>query len=452
MRREGSLIAAAYFAAGALFVIISYRATACAPALQLASPAFLFAIVYAILCFAIPALTIATSQYKYVGTYDPTVLVASLVYFMTFGLVAIAVFVLMGGNRLAALGPELRSAHWRYYSRSEMLLAAVILLLPALLALIYWLQLIMQHGLALFWIDRIRLMRGKGYLMMPLAWPFVFMLLYYGNAAFQRTLSVGQKVTVIALALTVIVTAMVSGSRTTAIAPILVLAVGAMLLRQRGLAPRAVLALTAIMVIGVLLGTVRSAVMAQSMTHLEQNLFANVVGDLNRDLGEAETVWWVNHRRAVHEFAHGSTIAAVAVGAVPRSSWPNKPLGGGPVLRNSVHPGSYNLYGTRPLSSYTPGLAGEAFMNFGWFGVIFVSVPYGVLLWAIAYIGGRMRSGAGFALWGAVLFCALFFLKTEVFGVSARLFSMTAPLLLFWATKYVLVIRLGRQGTQSTPY
>jgi hypothetical protein len=440
------MIAAAYFAAGTLFLLVSAWATGSGRALRWGNPAFVFAVVYAGLCFAIPGMTIATSQYKYVPQYDASVLVSSLVYFLAFGLTALTVCVLAGGNRLTAEGPAFRKRRWRYLSKGELALAAVVLVGPALFALLYWLQLIMQHGLAAFWFDRIRLMRGKGYLLMPLAWPFVFLLLYYADAAFERRLTVLRRLAVGVLVLFVILAAMISGSRTTAIAPVLVLAVGAMLLKQRGLTIRAVIAITALMSVGVLLGTVRTAVMAQSMDYLEDALLANFVGDLNRDLGEAETVWWVNHRLPVHDFSHGATFAAVGVGAIPRSFWRNKPLGGGPTLRNSVHPGSYDLYGARALSSYTPGLAGEAFLNFGWYGIVFVAIPYGILLWCIAFVGHRMKDGPGFALWGAILFCALFYLKTEAFGVSARLFSMVLPLLLFWTVRRLLFVGARRHS------
>jgi len=85
-------------------------------------------------------------------------------------------------------------------------------------------------------------------------------------------------------------------------------------------------------------------------------------------------VWMANNNYTKHE---GVSYFAALSNFVPRSMWPEKPLGGGPRMKNEIFPGSY-VVGAAGNSSFTTGLFAEAWLNFGAWGLAFV-MP----LWAL---------------------------------------------------------------------
>jgi len=84
-------------------------------------------------------------------------------------------------------------------------------------------------------------------------------------------------------------------------------------------------------------------------------------------------LWFLEHGQ---EYYFGETYLAAMVNFIPRSMWPEKPLGAGPRLINQIRPGSY-VVGGEGNNSLTTGLVVEAQMNFGNAGV-FVAI----VLWA----------------------------------------------------------------------
>lgn len=85
-------------------------------------------------------------------------------------------------------------------------------------------------------------------------------------------------------------------------------------------------------------------------------------------------VWMANNTYKKHE---GVSYFAALSNFVPRSMWPEKPLGGGPRMKNEIFPGSY-VVGAAGNSSFTTGLFAEAWLNFGPWGPLFI-LP----LWAL---------------------------------------------------------------------
>lgn len=100
---------------------------------------------------------------------------------------------------------------------------------------------------------------------------------------------------------------------------------------------------------------------------------------LNGAFGNAENLVWLTEHSEQWEPAWGGTIAATALNLVPRAIWPDKPFGGGPMLRNMIYPGSYVADGEN-LTSYTTGFPTEGYMNFGVLGVALFGLINGVFL------------------------------------------------------------------------
>jgi len=131
-----------------------------------------------------------------------------------------------------------------------------------------------------------------------------------------------------------------------------------------------------------------------------------LIAAINEGFGSHENVLWLLDNRQKLEL--GATYFAAVANFVPRAIWPEKPLGGGPRLRNMIKPGSY-VVGERGNTSYTTGVIAEAMMNFGWLGVIIIGIFHGI---AISF-SGKILSRARDA--HAVLI-GLFFVTA--FGIS----------------------------------
>lgn len=71
----------------------------------------------------------------------------------------------------------------------------------------------------------------------------------------------------------------------------------------------------------------------------------------------------------------GDTYVAALFFAVPRVVWADKPVPGNVIASELLAPDRYALTG----SEVTIGMAGEAFLNFGWFGMVVAGAALGVL-------------------------------------------------------------------------
>jgi len=143
--------------------------------------------------------------------------------------------------------------------------------------------------------------------------------------------------------------------------------------------------------------------------------------------GNDESLLWLIESRRTQPIWGVSYVAGFA-NFIPRGVWPEKPLGGGPRLRNEIIPGSY-VVGREGNSSFTTGMFTEAFMNFKWFGFIFI-----VVLWcstAQFCIRRILRDyGTVHCLPWMVLLISLstMFIYSEFLGYLVRIIFITFPL------------------------
>lgn len=101
-------------------------------------------------------------------------------------------------------------------------------------------------------------------------------------------------------------------------------------------------------------------------SYMEERRSAVAFYMLDGAFGNDEARMWLIEND--HKYHFGETYLAAFSNVIPRSIWPNKPLGAGPRLTNSIRPGSY-VRGLSGNTSLTPGLLVEARMNFGLPGV-----------------------------------------------------------------------------------
>ncbi|MEK6334893.1 MAG: O-antigen polysaccharide polymerase Wzy [Acidobacteriota bacterium] len=167
----------------------------------------------------------------------------------------------------------------------------------------------------------------------------------------------------------------------------------------------------------------------------------------NRDLQEA-TSGATSRTDLIHQVAYihsmtpseiphqyGRTYSYFAVALIPRALWPEKPQAGS---ANGFFAISYGLLTEEGAKTTTFGMSllGEAFINFGWAGVILVMLIQGLAISILERIFGSEKSGAG----GQAVFIAFFVFFLNGIGSSAEILFgnivqnlLFGYLLLLWA-------------------
>jgi hypothetical protein len=134
-------------------------------------------------------------------------------------------------------------------------------------------------------------------------------------------------------------------------------------------------------------------------------------------------------------YQYGRTYSYFAVALIPRAFWPGKPQAGS---ANGFFAISYGLLTEEGAKTTTFGMSllGEAFINFGWPGVIFVMLIQGLAISILERIFGSQKSGAG----GQAVFIAFFVFFLNGIGSSAEILFgnivqnlLFGYLLLLWA-------------------
>ena len=106
-----------------------------------------------------------------------------------------------------------------------------------------------------------------------------------------------------------------------------------------------------------------------------------------------------------------------------------KPVGGGPYLKNTIYPGSY-VVGRSGNSSLTTGLITELHMNFGFFGTLFGAIIYGFTLKRINISLFKVRRDINFVIMMYLLVAfSTMFVYSEFLGFFSRLIVTMIPLI-----------------------
>ncbi len=118
---------------------------------------------------------------------------------------------------------------------------------------------------------------------------------------------------------------------------------------------------------------------------------------------------------SVIPYQFGETYSFFAVAIIPRIVWPDKPTVGS---ANNFYAVTYGITTEEGVERTTFGvsLLGEAFINFGWLGPIFIMMFQGIILSLLQHSFGESRSGAG----GQAVFLAFFVFFLNGIGSSAE--------------------------------
>jgi len=148
----------------------------------------------------------------------------------------------------------------------------------------------------------------------------------------------------------------------------------------------------------------------------------------SRDISEA-TSSATGRADFIHQMAHiysmtpsvvpyqnGNTYSFFAVALIPRVIWPDKPAAGS---ANGFYAVNYGVTTEEGAKTTTFGVSilGEAFMNFGWLGVVFMMLFQGILISGLQHAFGGVESGAG----GRAVFLAFFVFFLNGIGSSAEI-------------------------------
>lgn len=145
-------------------------------------------------------------------------------------------------------------------------------------------------------------------------------------------------------------------------------------------------------------------------------------------------------------YQYGRTYSYFAVALIPRALWPGKPQAGS---ANGFFAISYGLLTEEGAKTTTFGMSllGEAFINFGWLGVILVMFVQGLAISVLERIFGSLKSGAG----GQAVFIAFFVFFLNGIGSSAEILFgnivqnlVFGYLLLWWARERLPASRRPR--------
>lgn len=158
------------------------------------------------------------------------------------------------------------------------------------------------------------------------------------------------------------------------------------------------------------------------------------------NFGKFENIVWMNDNYDEWNSLYGKTFSAGFTNVIPRKLWKEKPLGGGPALRNWIKPGTYNLESknARNITSYTTGLPTEAYMNFNVFGVLIIPLFLALFLALLNNMLSRLDGNIlqlSIYIYILVSICFVF-LYGEFLGIFSRTLFSCAP--------FILIKYLGR--------
>ena len=134
------------------------------------------------------------------------------------------------------------------------------------------------------------------------------------------------------------------------------------------------------------------------------------------------------YKRQPHTY--GSTYFLWLITPVPRAIWEEKPIvriGG--ILGSTV-------FGTRESNGIPPGFVGEAYLNFGWFGIPLAASLFGVIIRRFYESYGRKAySHSRSLLIYSLLFPVVAFasVSSDFTGFISRVVQILIPLVIaFW--------------------
>jgi hypothetical protein len=327
--------------------------------------------------------------------------------------------------------------------RVDLLYLLIFYLLP-LISLIYLLNRFGGVGYEDYMVNRTIERRGLGYLIMPSTWLTISISTLLVSALIGRK-ALSSLIYALPLTAFFIWANLFLGSKSRGLI-VLVLAVLAWALYRTAknrfdLRVVAVVPSFAILVsvVGLFFGDIRESV-SRGVELNAVNTRVSLAAAFSKfnAFGAVENTVWLVENVGFDEIIGGRSFVAVLAAPVPRNLWPDKPVGGGPELRNLIHPGSYDIIGGRNLTSYSPGIIAESYMNFWIFGLFVGPLLFGALIGGVTFLAGRINSSLTFVVFVILVYRTVYMMTGEVFGSMVGIGTTLLPVMLLFGLRSLL--------------
>jgi hypothetical protein len=404
-------------------------------------PTRMFALAFAIVFPALSMIILLSPEsfkYRYSTGYDTSAWYRLFVYTAMFFSGFLVTSIATGRRQSPAKALSCAASQYVPLTRAGWAMLVILFGIVPLAAATHAMNQAMSMDYAEYLADRTALRQGMGYILTPIAWMQCLILVCYVDFLQRK-----KWVSFLGALLFFIVYGGITlylGSRSRG----LVLVLFAVMLHALYRARRRRLTLKRLIVYialagavlgtGLLLGDIRESIVrrvARDDVGQSRVEFTTVVAAFNGFGGLENTLWLVANVGA-DDIIWGRSFAAVATGLVPRAIWADKYLGGGPHLRNLMNPGSYDLQTGRNLTSYSPGIVSEAFMNFYYPGGLIVGASWGLF---VAWFGTTFRQCKNplmVVLWVILMYKFAYIVTGEVFNTFASAFQLIAGVGIFF--------------------
>ena len=397
--------------------------------------------------FAVPYLIYNEESRYSILAYSDNAVMQYILYCFVFFIIQVGIFVLFADKGWLVTSKDIseKVLSLKLVRRKLHLVVSAIMILPVTYAVFSIYSMVSSFGFGVYLANRIVLTSGAGYLFALLIFPSFAFLIY----AVNRFMIFGVKKKYIYFGFLGITLAsaplLLSGSRSMlAMGWLMLISAIFIISAPRGwVYQRSIIFKAGIFIIGLLLimstlGSVRQSAMGESdlrsVDFSHNNGSKLHVGALEGFGTNENLLWFFDNEEKIH-YLYGSSLVSVLVGPIPRAMWSQKPTGGGPILKNWIAPGSYDLSSGQNISSYTTGFLPEMYMNFGWFGVFFGPILLSIICLLFSKLILNIRSEIGLALWIVVGLRFLGLINAEFYGAWIHIFIA----LMFFSIYYFFI-------------
>lgn len=393
-------------------------------------PLAVFVTIYLFSYFVVPAYSYGFEYSRYELIYEDASYFLMVAYSSCFLIFIFFAYAAMSLGIKNNNGEVRRAASLRAFY----LVGALLLILCAT-AFFEFFKIIASSGINSFLANRIILTAGLGYYKLMLFFPLMWVIVYSLEVFFikKRKFEWGGYFKGAILVLIASSPLVVLGSRSNLLVGIMIYSLSIMVWMvkakmfhdYRKVAYKFVISAVVLVFIGGALGGVRQ----QLMTSDESG--SGAIGLVNKKIpmesvvsafSSYENLNWFFSNEGRYSFKYGATYLSVLLGPVPRLLWEDKPTGGGPVMKNFIAPNSYDLIQGDKISSYTTGAPAEAYMNFGWLGVVIGGAIMAMIIFFIKIIIEKSSTSLGVVVASTLILRSAGFVNAEFYGVMIQFF------------------------------
>ncbi|MEZ8724702.1 O-antigen polysaccharide polymerase Wzy, partial [Vibrio pomeroyi] len=296
----------------------------------------------------------------------------------------------------------------------------------------YWiLNIISVHGIEGFMANRIVLLSGGGFYLAIFKLGQVVSTAVFANQLLRKKVfNTKINYTVLSIALLLaILPALLQGSRSQIFVPIVSYVTAYLLIANNGLVyinriKKFLIFGFVILVIAINLGSVRQAIMADNLDNFSDYNNESIVKKMSYNYGSSENLLYLYDNNKPSELLYGQSYLAALVGFVPRAFWSEKPLGGGPFMKNQISENSYDLTSGQNISSVTTGALAEAYINFGMLGVFLGPIITITAIFIFYQMSLLLHGPLFISCYSLLVFRFFGYVNGEFFGVTSHIIAI----------------------------